>query len=393
MKVAIVHDWLYVLGGAERVLSEILKCYPEADVFALFDILDESARNEIGLKKVQTSFLQNMPLIKSHHRLYLPLMPLAIEQFDLTSYDLVISSSYAVAHGVITGPDQIHIAYIHSPMRYAWDLQHSYLRQSGKSRGLSSLVARWILHHMRIWDVRTAHGPDAIASNSQFVARRIRKCYGRKATVIHPPVSLTQSPPLRQRGEHFLAASRLVPYKNIDLIVRAFAQMPDLKLIVAGSGPEAARLKRMAGPNVTFAGWLSNEDLRSLMASARAFVFASEEDFGIIPVEALSEGTPVIAYGRGGVLETVRAVDPDRTGLFFAEQTEDSLIDGVRRFIASESRFSRMACRKQAETFSAEVFRKKFVTFVESHMPGNRAALGLPRPDLEDTVQLCTGTD
>src|SRR3954466_6897794 len=222
MRVAVVHDWLYVLGGAEQVLREILHCYPEADVFTLFDFLTPEERSKLGFQKAHTSYLQKLPLMRSKHPSYLPLMPMAIEQFDLSSYDLVISSSYAVAKGVITGPDQVHVAYVHSPMRYAWDLQHSYLRKSGYSHGIKSAIARVILHRMRIWDTRTAHGPDAIIANSAFVARRIRKVYGRPAHVIHPPVTLSTLNVDVPRAQHFLVASRLVHYKNIEAVVRSF---------------------------------------------------------------------------------------------------------------------------------------------------------------------------
>jgi hypothetical protein len=187
LRIAVVHDWLYTIGGAERVLGEILRCYPQADVFALFDVLSPLDRARLGFDKTHTSFMQNMPFIRSRHRLYLPLMPIAIEQFDLSDYDLVISSSYAVAKGVLTTPDQVHVSYIHSPIRYAWDMQHNYLRQSGYSRGLKSVLARMILHYIRMWDMRTANGPDEIIANSAFIQRRIRKTYGRSAHVIYPP--------------------------------------------------------------------------------------------------------------------------------------------------------------------------------------------------------------
>jgi glycosyltransferase involved in cell wall biosynthesis len=369
VRVAIIHDWLYVFGGAERVLAELLKCYPDADVFTLFDVLSDRDRQALGLKQtVHTSFLQRMPFIRNHHRKYLPLMPIAIEQFDLTGYDLVISSSHAVARGVITGPDQVHVSYVHSPMRYAWDLQHTSLRQWGLDQGLKSLLARWTLHKMRMWDVRTSHGADAIACNSKFVARRIRKIYGRTATVIHPPVEVPAAPTIRPRGDYFFAASRLVPYKNIGLIVEAFNRMPHVKLIVAGDGPDAKRLKAIAGPNVTFKGWVTDSEMRELMASARAFVFAAEEDFGIAPVEAQAEGTPVLAYGRGGALETIRGDGPDRTGLFFHDQKPEAIIDCVHDFMEIEGSFSRANCRKQAEAFSSEVFRKKFMAFVDASL-------------------------
>jgi hypothetical protein len=187
LRVAVVHDWLYTIGGAERVLGEILRCYPQADVFALFDVLSPLDRSRLGFDKAHTSFMQTMPFIRSRHRLYLPLMPIAIEQFDLSDYDLVISSSYAVAKGVLTNPDQVHVSYIHSPIRYAWDMQHNYLRQNSYSRGLKSVLARMILHYIRMWDMRTANGPDEIIANSAFIQRRIRKTYGRSAHVIYPP--------------------------------------------------------------------------------------------------------------------------------------------------------------------------------------------------------------
>ncbi|MGY2046818.1 glycosyltransferase [Methylobacterium sp. JK268] len=369
MRVAIVHDWLYVVGGAERVLGEMLACYPQADVFALFDLLTPESRARIGLvRDTQVSFLQRMPLIGRAHRAYLPLMPLAVEQFDLSGYNLVLSSSCAVAKGVITGPDQVHVAYVHSPMRYAWDLQHAYLREAGLGHGPRGTLARILLHYMRLWDVRTAAGPDALVANSDFVARRIRKFYGREAKVIHPPVTLAQDVLDLPRGRHFLAASRLVPYKNIGAIVDAFAALPDLELIVAGDGPEAARLRERAGPNVRFTGHVDDAELRRLMATARAFVFAAEEDFGIVPVEAQAEGTPVLALDRGGARETVLRHGPGRTGLFFPEPTPEAIAACVRAFVACEDAFSRDACRAQAARFSAARFRDELTAFVESQM-------------------------
>ncbi|BBU62165.1 glycosyl transferase [Methylosinus sp. C49] len=363
MRVAVVHDWLYVLGGAERVLGEILQCYPQAHVFSLFDVLPPADRAVIGIARETTSFLQNAPFVGTHHRFYLPLMPLAIEQFDLSAYDLVISSSFATAKGVLTGPDQIHISYVHSPMRYAWDMQHQYLRDNGFEKGMKGAVARILLHYLRIWDARTANGPDVMVANSQFVARRIEKSYGRKAKVIYPPVTLGGGREVLHRP-YFLTASRLVPYKNVEAIVRAFADLEDLQLIVAGDGPEAARLRRMATENVSFEGFVSDERLRYLMASARAFVFAAEEDFGIVVVEAMSEGTPVLALDRGGARESVSASEP-RSGMFFANATPADIAACIRKFVAEEDRFSRTACRRQAQNFSAERFRREFKDLVD----------------------------
>ncbi|MCC6890957.1 MAG: glycosyltransferase [Hyphomicrobiales bacterium] len=383
MRVAIVHDWLYVLGGAERVLREMLACYPGADVFTLFDALTPEQRRELGFERATTSFLQSMPFIRSRHRAYLPLMPLAIEQFDLSAYDLVISSSYAVAKGVLTGPDQLHVAYVHSPMRYAWDLQHSYLRESGYGRGLKGMLARTMLHYMRLWDSRTASGPDVIIANSAFVARRIRKVYGREAAIIHPPVTLSKHNPDVPRRRHFLAASRLVPYKNIETVVEAFRLLPELELVVAGDGPERKRLRALAASNVRFAGFVSDTEMRALMASARALIFAAEEDFGIIPVEAQSEGTPVLALNRGGARETVVAAVPQRTGLFFDRPEPRAIADCVRRFLAEEHTFSRAVCRANASRFSAPRFRAEFKALIDRELERarcNRGATEAPRP-------------
>jgi glycosyltransferase involved in cell wall biosynthesis len=371
MRVAIVHDWLYTLGGAEQVLREILTCYPDADVFTLFDFLTPQDRSKIGFVRAQTSFLQKMPLIQKFHRSYLPLMPLAIEQFDLSSYDLVISSSYAVAKGVLTGPNQVHVAYIHSPMRYAWDLQHSYLNESGYARGLKSAIARMILHRMRIWDACTGHGPDAMIANSGFVARRIKKIYGRDAKVIYPPVTMSTQSPELLRGRHFLAASRLVPYKKIEAAILAFRDLPDQELVIAGDGPEAERLKKLAGPNVSFVGFVSDEHLRHLMATARAFIFAAEEDFGIVIAEAQAEGTPVLALGRGGAREIISTSPRRRTGMFFNTAEPAAIADCVREFVTQEKLFSRSDCRSQASQFSANRFRAEFKSFVDDALSSN----------------------
>lgn len=379
MRVAVVHDWLYTLGGAERVLKSILRCYPDADVFTLFDILTPQDRAWVGYTKATTSFMQRLPGIAKRHRSYLPLMPLAIEQLDLGGYDLIISSSYAVAKGVLTGPDQVHIAYVHSPMRYAWDLQHQYLAESKMARGLKSGIARVILHYMRMWDSRTAQGVTAFAANSAFVARRIRKCYGRDARVIHPPVDVPAELTPRVREGHFLIASRLVPYKNVRAVVEAFRSLPDLQLVVAGNGPEKARLQALAGPNVTFAGFVPDAELRRLMGTARAFVFAAEEDFGIVPVEAQGEGTPVIALGRGGARETVITEGPGRTGVFFDAPEPGQIAAAIRAFIAAGDVFDPRACHAQALLFGAPLFERQLMALVEEAMADLRRGMDAAR--------------
>ncbi len=364
MRVAIVHDWLYTLGGAERVLAAMLRCFPQAELHCLFDLLPQEARRKLGYETSKTSFLQRMPFIATKHRMYLPLMPIAIEQFDLSRYDLIISSSYAVAKGVLTGPDQLHLTYVHSPMRYAWDLQHQYLRESGVSRGPKGALARTLLHHMRLWDTRTANGPDAYMTNSHFVARRIRKIYGREARVIAPPVAVPPVCPDVVKQNYFFTASRLVPYKNVHLIVEAFRALPQERLIVAGEGPELPRLRALAGPNVEFVGYRQDAELRAFMASARAFLFAAEEDFGIVPVEAQGEGTPVLALGRGGARETVVTTGPARTGLFFDSPEPEAIAATVRRFVATEPSFRPQACHENAKRFETRRFEEAFTTFV-----------------------------
>lgn len=381
MKVAIVHDWLYTLGGAEKVLAAMFRCFPGADLFCLFDFLSADDRKSVGYERSFTSFLQKIPGVQRHHRLFLPIMPLAIEQLDFGSYDLILSSSFAVAKGILTGPDQFHVAYVHSPMRYAWDLQHQYLREAGLGRGPKGMLTRLLLHRIRVWDSRTASGPDAYIANSHFISRRIRKTYGRDARVIHPPVKVSAGFKARRKERYFLTASRLVPYKNVRGIVEAFALLPDERLIVAGTGPEEEVLRALAGPNVTFTGFVADEELRDMMARARAFIFAAEEDFGIVAVEAQSEGTPVLALGRGGARETVQAAGPSPTGLFFDTPGPQAIADAVARFIASETTFKPLACYENASRFSEEHFHHTFHGFVMEKFAAFTGRLGSIDPD------------
>ncbi|WP_051462773.1 glycosyltransferase family 4 protein [Bradyrhizobium sp. URHA0013] len=368
MRVAIVHDWLMVQGGAEQVLREIIKLFPRADLFTLVCHLPEDRREFLSGLVPRTSFIQNLPFSKTKYRSYLAFFPIAIEQFDLAEYDLVISSSYAAAKGVITGPNQLHVSYVHSPVRFAWDLQAEYLRESRLDSGLRSIIARTILHYIRMWDVRTAHGVDTFVANSQFVARRIMKTYGRKSEVIHPPVDTEYfRPGPGDRSDFYLTASRMVPYKRIPLIVEAFASMPDKRLIVIGDGPEISTARAVAGSNVTIMGYQPKNVLLDHMQRARAFVFAAEEDFGIIPVEAQACGTPVIAYGRGGSLETVRGdKGPGRTGIHFHEQTMQSVKDAIREFESLSPAITADDCRQNALKFSRELFSQRFRDTVDT---------------------------
>ncbi len=365
MRIAIVHEWLTFPAGSEKVLEQMLHIFQDADIFALVDFLPQKHRDIVCDRPVATSFIQSLPFAKTKYRQYLPLMPLAIEQFDLSGYDLIISSSHAVAKGVLTGPDQLHISYVHSPIRYAWDLQHQYLRESGLDRGLKGWLAKWMLHKIRMWDVRTANGVDEFVANSRFIARRVSKIYRRDARVIYPPVNISGFTPGETKDDFYLAASRMVPYKRMDLIVEAFSSMPERRLHVIGEGPDFEKVASKAGKNVTMLGYQDSASLRDYMQRARALIFAAEEDFGILPVEAQACGTPVIAYGKGGARETVVGIDREHpTGVFFESQTVDSLCKAVDLFESECDQISPEACRDNAERFSEERFRKEFQSFV-----------------------------
>ncbi|MFL5532614.1 MAG: glycosyltransferase family 4 protein [Gemmatimonadales bacterium] len=366
MRVAVVHDWLVTYAGAERVLEQVLAVYPKADVFSLIDFVPLEERAFLGGRKVRTSFLQRIPGMARRYRSFLPVMPLAIEQLDLSGYDLVLSSSYSVAKGVLTGPDQLHLCYCHSPMRYAWDLQHQYLRETGLDGGFKGALARWTLHRMRLWDIRSSNGVDGFIAISRYIARRIWKAYRRKSTVIYPPVDVEAFTPGRVREDFYVTASRMVPYKRMDLIVEAFAAMPERRLVVIGDGPEARRIRARGAANIEFLGQQPFEVLRDRLRRARAFLFAAEEDFGIAPLEAQACGTPVLAYGKGGVLETIRPVgEAEPTGLFYLEQSAASIIDAVHRFEQNSGRISPDACRQNALRFSAQRFRDQLGAYVQ----------------------------
>lgn len=375
-KIALAHEWLASYAGSERVLEQFIACYPNADLYSLVDFLSERNRGFIRNKPVHTSFIQNLPFARTRFRHYLPLMPLAVEQFDLSGYDVVVSSNHAVAKGVLTGPDQLHISYVHSPMRYAWDLQHQYLRESGLDKGIKGWLARWMLHKLRMWDVRTANGVDVFVANSRFIARRIWKVYRREAEVIYPPVDVKSFPLREDKEDFYLAASRMVPYKRMDLIVEAFATMREKRLVVIGDGPDFEKVKAKAGPNVELLGYQDSEVLRDYLQRAKAFVFAAEEDFGIMPVEAQACGTPVIAFGKGGALETIRGLWSEHadgisaetapTGVFFAEQSVDALKTAVEFFEREAgARITPQACRENALRFAPERFRAEFTALVE----------------------------
>lgn len=381
MKVALVHEWLITHGGSEEITGQLCALFPDADLFTLVADPVPSLAALIGPRRIVTSALQRIPGATKAHRRLLPLMPWAIERFDFTGYDLVISVSHAVAKGVRTPPGVPHLNICCSPVRYAWDLEEQYLEESGLSRGVKGLVARALLARIRNWDRRTADRPTRILAISEFIRERVQRVWGRESGVLYPPVETSffgtddgrrmtndggrmtddgssAEPSSRHPSSvhnPYVTASRFVPYKRIPLIVEAFKLLPDRELVVIGDGPERAKVEAAAGPNVRLLGHLSRAELRDWLQRADGFVFAAEEDFGIAPVEALAAGTPVVAYGKGGALETVGP----GTGVFFDAQTPEAIAEGVRRLEAevAAGRVSRAACKGWAERFSVAAFR------------------------------------
>jgi glycosyltransferase involved in cell wall biosynthesis len=368
LRVAIVHEWFDTFAGSERVVEQLLHCFPNADLFAVVDFMNETDRAFLQGRPVKTTLIQRLPFAHRMFRHYLGLMPIAIQQLDLIGYDLVVSSNHAVAKGVITGPDQIHISYIHSPMRYAWDLQHQYLKQAGMDHGLKGMYVRWLLSRLRQWDVVSANSVDHFVANSTYIARRIRKVYRREASVIHPPVDIERFAPRAHKEDFFLLACRFVLYKRADIVVESFVRQPWRRLVVVGDGPENERVRAAArgAPNIKFLGTVPQLVLVDLMQRARAFVFAAEEDFGITLVEAQACGTPVIAYARGGAADIiVDRAGSTATGVLFDRQEPDAIIAAVDRFEGFRPELTAQACRRNALRFSRERFRLQITAFVD----------------------------
>jgi len=363
IKTAIVHDWFAEYAGSERCVESFNNLFPDANVFALVDLLTSEERNIILKgKTVHTSFIQRLPFSKTKHRYYLVLFPTAIERFNLSKYDLIISSSHAVAKGVITNPNQLHICYCHTPIRYAWELRDQYLKESGLDSGLKSVLVNKTLDYLQKWDYRTSGRPDYFIANSNHVAKRIKKYYNRSSTVIYPPVDVNKFGVETNKENFYLTASRMVPYKRNDLIVDAFNAMPDKKLVVIGKGPELKKIKSIAKENIQVMGYQSSEVLKDYMQKANAFVFAAEEDFGIIVVEAMSCGTPVIAWDYGGTAETV--IDGE-TGILFSKQTKDSIISAVKKFEGISGDFNPEMIRKHSKNFSRAKFENNIKNFID----------------------------
>lgn len=357
LSTAIVHDWLPVYAGAERVLEQMINVIPQSEIYSLIDFLPDDQRAFLQGKSVNTSFIQRLPFARSKYRNYLPFVPFATEQYNLTEYDVVVSSSYVAAKGVLTTADQMHVSYVHSPVRYAWDLHFQYLKEGGLEKGIKGLLAKIILHYMRIYDVSCSNRVDAYIANSRTVARRIWKTYRRRAEVVYPPVDTDAFSLCEDKEDFYVTASRLVPYKKIDLVVEAFAEMPDKKLVVIGDGPDYDKIAAKATPNVEMLGYQSFDELKRYMRHAKAFVFAAEEDFGIVPVEAQACGTPCVAFGKGGATETIL---PGETGIFFFEQTTASLKEAVQTLENTYSKLSHARIRENALRFSVARFQEKF---------------------------------
>jgi glycosyltransferase involved in cell wall biosynthesis len=362
LKTAIVHDWFAGYAGSERCVESFTNLYPDADVFVLFNFLnDEEQKIVVKNKKPQTSFIQKLPFARRNHRNYLPLFPYAIEQFDLSEYDLIISSSHAVAKGVLTNQNQLHICYCHTPIRYAWDLTHQYLKESKLTSGIKGIIAKWVLHYIRMWDFSTGNRPDFFIANSEYIAKRIRKIYNRESIVINPPVDLKNFEFSAKKDDFYLTASRFVPYKRIDIIAEAFSKMPDKKLVIVGSGPDEDKIKRKSGSNIEFTGYLNGEKYKDYMKRAKGFVFAAEEDFGIVVIEALASGTPVIALNKGGTAETIK---DGINGIHFSEQSADQIIEAVQRFERTRSDFDSIKIAEGVIQYDRKKFEEKIKHFV-----------------------------
>ena len=371
VKKALIHDWYTQYRGGERCVEAMTGIWENFDHYTLVNTLNSQECAEIFKgSNPRTSFIEKLPFGKRKYRNYLSLFPLAVEQFDLNEYEVVISSSSCVAKGVLTRADQLHISYVHSPVRYAWDLYHQYLNESGLNKGFKGLVAKYFLHRIRNWDVLTANRPDYYIANSQYVANRIKKIYNKEAKVIYPPVDVSKFQISNIKEDYYVTCSSLVAYKKIDLIVKVFNILKK-KLVIIGDGPEFRKIKRISGPNVQLLGFLDGDKKREVLQKAKAFVFAADEDFGIAPVEAQACGIPVIAFAKGGALETIKGIYVGRddfegkTGVYFEKQTEISIIRALEFFEKHETKFNSNSIRKHAERFSKERFQEEFRETVE----------------------------
>jgi len=380
LKKALVHDWLRVYGGAERCVESFTNIWDDFDVFSLIDFLSEDDRESILKgKNATTSFIQKLPFAKEKYRNYMPLFPLAVEQFDMREYDLVLSSSHAVAKGVLTTHEQLHICYLYSPMRYAWDLYFGHLEDAGLAGSLKSMAARYFLHKIRLWDFVSANRPDYYVAISKYIAKRAKKTYGKDADVIYPPVDTELFEIYEKTENYYVTSSRLVPYKKVDLIVEALSKTGH-KLVVIGAGPEMTKIKAKAGKNVELLGYQSQEEMIKIIQNAKAYIFAADEDFGIAPIEAQAAGIPVIAFGKGAALETIIGgfgesgrVSQEDTGIFFEKQSVESILCAIELFERNIDIFDKQSIRQNALRFGRERFEREIKEYVEKKYEEFRA--------------------
>ena len=363
-KIAVIHEWFINFAGSEKVVEQILNVYPKADLLALIEALPQERKKSIQNKKVKTSFLQHLPFSKSLYRYFLPFMPMAIERMSAPEADIIISSNHAVSKGLKRRKDQLHICYCHTPMRYAWDLHDMYLKSAGLNKGLKGIIVKAVLRYMRKWDLKSSQNVDHFIANSCYVAQRIKNIYNREATVIYPPVDINYFSFQSQKEDYYLTVARMVPYKKVDLIIDTFCELPDKKLVVIGDGPEFNRIKAKSQKNIELLGYQPGEVLKKYMQGAKAFIFAADEDFGITSIEAQACGTPVLAFKKGGNLETVVE---NVTGLLFEHQTVSSLKECILHFEKNHTIFTPEKIRVHAEKFGEERFRSELKNYVESN--------------------------
>ncbi len=363
LKVAIVHDWIASYTGGEKCVESFLNIWKDADLFTLVNLYEDNKRFEVFNKREpKTSFLQKNNWVKKNYRKFLLLFPYAIERFDLSNYDLIISSSSAVAKGVITNANQLHICYCHTPMRYAWDLSFQYLKEAGLTKGIEGLFAKIVLHYLRMWDVTSSNRVDYFIANSKNISKRINKIYRRNSEVICPPVDTSFYTSETNKDDYFITVSRFVPYKKIDILIEAFNEMPDKKLIIIGEGPDEKKLRNHAKKNVEILNYQHQDKLKLFLQKAKAFIFAAEEDFGISIIEALSCGTPVIAFNKGGAAETI---SNGQTGVLFNRQDKGHIIDAINEFESGKYKFDPNFLSAEANKYSKEIFEEKIKKFVE----------------------------
>jgi len=370
-RVALVHDWCPAFRGGERVLAELCRIFHAPDVFTLFDFLSPELKAQFFPDvNFHTSIANRLPLVKRYYRALFSICPFLIEQFDVTSYDAVVSSSAAFARGVLTRPDQPHVCYVHTPARYAWDEQFSYLSQGRLGWGPKGMLFRYLLHRLRTWDTRTAHGPDIMLANSNYVRLRIKRVYGREASVVYPPVAMADLQFEAHKDDYYVATSFLAPNKRADLVIKAFREMPARRLIMVGEGYRSKELRALASANVTFTGYLPRREYVRTLAEARAMVFAGCEDFGISMAEAQACGTPLIAFGRGGALDIVQALGAARepTGILFKRQSVEAIKSAVEEFEIEGQRIECSACRHNADRFSVARFEREMINALQVAM-------------------------